>query len=132
MTSLEDEEHLTENEEEEVETRIKRSELKNFYKFLSTQTQKNEELADYLKEQLGLTHQSEVQLLHGDECLHIYELLDPSGKKTMKKNYLGIVKIIARNPHFTFPPDLAGTRKFKKSRKMRKPSKSRKMRKYKR
>jgi hypothetical protein len=81
MATLEDEEHLTENEEEEVETRIKRSKIKNFYKFLSTQAQKNEELADYLKEHLGLTDQSEVQLLHGNECIHIYNLLDASGKK---------------------------------------------------
>jgi len=129
MATLEDEDHLTENEEEEVETRIKRSELKNFYKFLSTQAQKNEELADYLKEQLGLTHQSEVQLLDNDQCIHIYNLLDASGKKTMRNNYLGIVKIIVRNPRFTFPPDPAGTRKYKKHRKSRKDRNSRKGRK---
>ena len=47
----------------------------------------------------------------------------------MKKNYIGIIKIITHNDHFTFPPDPAGTRKYKKHRKSRKGGKSRKSRK---
>jgi hypothetical protein len=100
--------------------------IENFYKFISgkIQQKKYKALNDYLDE-IGLDDKIGIHFLTEEHMQHIYDLLGPSGKVTMKHNYLKNIRKITQNPDFNF---VGGARKSK--RKPKKTRKSRKTRRY--
>lgn len=75
----------------------------NFYKFICAQSQRNNLLRIYLWD-TGFYDPEDLEVL--DELPHIpqeiYDLLDISGKRTMKKYYLYEVRKLTKIPNFTF------------------------------
>jgi hypothetical protein len=109
--------------EEEDDSDNERTE--NFYKFISgkIKLKKYEALNDYLFH-IGWDDKIGTHFLTEEHMQRIYDLLDKSGKKTMKRNYLKNIRKITQNPDFNF---VGGARKSK-----RKPKKTRKSRKTRR
>ena len=107
--------YLTEDEDDDENENYDK--LKNFSKFIQTQSQRNTGLSDYLN-MLGWAEESDTQYLDGAHFIDIYILLTPKAKNTMKKNYMPALKHIAGND-FELAEERRGGRK-RKSRKSRK------------
>jgi hypothetical protein len=75
----------------------------NFYKFICAQSQRNKELRNYLWD-TGFYDPEDLEVLDSlpDIPQEIYDLLDISGKRTMKYHYLYEVRKLIKIPNFTF------------------------------
>lgn len=103
------EESLTEEEQDSADIKYH-----NLYKFISTESNKNTVLKNYIFE-LGWSEKSDTYLLDIDMINNMYNLLDKDGKNKMK-NYLREIRKITGNPNFNF---VGGKRKYRKRTKKR-------------
>jgi hypothetical protein len=91
--------YLTESEDEsDDETSM------NFYKFICTQSQRNNVLRTYLWD-VGFFDPEDFIIVFPslpEVPQEIYDLLDKSGKRTMKYQYLSDVRKLTKIPTFTF------------------------------
>lgn len=71
----------------------------NFYKFISTQTQHNDALNDYLFG-IGFYEKGDMPDLSENNMQQIYKLLDIKEKNTMNAQYLKNIRKIVRNRNF--------------------------------
>jgi hypothetical protein len=115
------EESLTEEEEDSIDIKYH-----NLYKFISTESNKNPRLKNYIFE-LGWSEKSYTDLLDVDMIENMYNLLDEESKQKMK-NYLREIRKITGNPNFNF----VGGKRERRSRKRGKRNKSKKRQKQRR
>lgn len=96
---IKSEEYLTETEDDEDG-----EEYINFYKFLSTQIQKNKPLMMYFWEILGVFEPRDLEFLEAypDIIGEIYKLLDTNGKGVMRYQYLREIRILTKIATFDF------------------------------
>jgi hypothetical protein len=87
------EQYHTEGEEDSEDDSDDKA-YRNFYNFISTQAINNLDLQNYIINEVGLFELGDEQFLTNDAIRNIYLLLGDEEKKTMKNNYLPIIRKI--------------------------------------
>ena len=92
------EEYLTDIDDDSEDDN---KEYKNLYNFISTRTQSNANLRQFIDD-LGWDEQSDIEFLDTGMINTIYNLLDKQKDKNEMKTYLREIREIIDNPSFNF------------------------------